>query len=198
MPSVCWNYLAATQLHITALQAQLPLSPTGQKLRIRHHHCYQTCLEVTKLCCQSALGYFLDEICFCLGCNFYLQAVSMNKELCHRITPGVDVLYLLRCDVLPLSQFKDVLFPVHNLQGAVLETHNSAAAFGAESTKLRKRGGGNAWWWGSAAWTYWKPFPNISSVNPTVCVNRLCCLFWVFQVAFEHVWTFDAHLETSR
>lgn len=44
----------------------------------------------------------------------------MHKYLRHRITPHVDVLYLLRSNVLALCQLKDVLLSVHNLQGAIL------------------------------------------------------------------------------
>lgn len=45
----------------------------------------------------------------------------MNIELCHRLTPDVDVLDLLRGDVLALRQLEDVLLPVNDLQCAVLQ-----------------------------------------------------------------------------
>lgn len=51
----------------------------------------------------------------------YLQTISMNIELCHRFTPDVDVFNLLRGDVLALRQLKDVLFPVDDLQRAILQ-----------------------------------------------------------------------------
>ena len=54
----------------------------------------------------------------------YLQAVSMHEDLCHCITPEVDILYLFRSNVLPLCQLKDVLLPVHDLQCAILITHS--------------------------------------------------------------------------
>ena len=45
----------------------------------------------------------------------------MNIELCHRFTPYVDVLNLLRGDVLALRQLEDMLLPVNDLQCAVLQ-----------------------------------------------------------------------------
>lgn len=45
----------------------------------------------------------------------------MNIELCHRLTPNVDVLNLLRGDVLALRQLEDVLLPVNDLQCAILQ-----------------------------------------------------------------------------
>lgn len=45
----------------------------------------------------------------------------MHIELCHRLTPNVDVLYLLRGDVLALRQLEDVLLPVNDFQCAVLQ-----------------------------------------------------------------------------
>lgn len=45
----------------------------------------------------------------------------MHIELCHRLTPNVDVLYLLRGDVLALRQLEDVLLPVNDFQRAVLQ-----------------------------------------------------------------------------
>lgn len=44
----------------------------------------------------------------------------MNKDLAHQTTAHVHVLNLLRCDVLPLRQLKDVLLPVNYLQDAAL------------------------------------------------------------------------------
>ena len=46
----------------------------------------------------------------------------MHKDLGHCVTPGVDILYLLWCNVLSLGQLEDVLLPVHNSQSAVLYT----------------------------------------------------------------------------
>lgn len=48
----------------------------------------------------------------------------MNEDLGHGSTAHVHVLDLLRCDVLPLSQLKDVLLPVNDLQNATLSTIN--------------------------------------------------------------------------
>lgn len=50
----------------------------------------------------------------------YLQAFSVDKHLSDRFTSQVDVLDLLRCYVFSLCQFKDVLLPVNDLQGAIL------------------------------------------------------------------------------
>lgn len=49
-----------------------------------------------------------------------LQTVSMNEDLSHGVAVDVDVLDLLGSDVLALSQLKDVLLPVDDLQRAVL------------------------------------------------------------------------------
>lgn len=49
-----------------------------------------------------------------------LQTVSMNKDLSQGGAAAVNVLDLLRSDVLSLCQFKDVLFSVDDLQSAVL------------------------------------------------------------------------------
>lgn len=54
-----------------------------------------------------------------------LQTVSVHVELRHWLTPDIDVLYLLRRDVLALRQLKDVLLPVDDLQGAVLQEFRS-------------------------------------------------------------------------
>lgn len=45
----------------------------------------------------------------------------MNIELSHRFAPDVDVLDLLRGDVLALRQLEDVLLPVNDLQCSVLQ-----------------------------------------------------------------------------
>ncbi len=45
----------------------------------------------------------------------------MNIELCHRLTPNVDVLDLLGGNVLALRQLEDVLLPVNDLQCAILQ-----------------------------------------------------------------------------
>lgn len=50
----------------------------------------------------------------------YLQALSVDKHLSHRLAPQVDVLDLFGCDVLSLCQLKYVLLPVDDLQGPVL------------------------------------------------------------------------------
>lgn len=44
----------------------------------------------------------------------------MNEDLSHGVAVDVDVLDLLGSDVLALSQLKDVLPPVYDLQSAVL------------------------------------------------------------------------------
>lgn len=51
----------------------------------------------------------------------YLQAVSVHIQLRHGLTPNVNVLYLLRGDVLALRQLEDVLLPVNDFQCAVLQ-----------------------------------------------------------------------------
>lgn len=60
----------------------------------------------------------------------------MDKDLGHRATAHVHVLDLLRCDVLPLSQLKDVLFPVNDLQNAALSTinHKTSGPFFSKET----------------------------------------------------------------
>lgn len=45
----------------------------------------------------------------------------MHVELRHWLTPDVDVLNLLRRNVLALRQLKDVLLSIDDLQGAVLQ-----------------------------------------------------------------------------
>jgi hypothetical protein len=50
-----------------------------------------------------------------------LQAIAMDKDLGHRVAPDVDVLDLLRGNVLSLSQLEDVLLPVHDLQNTILK-----------------------------------------------------------------------------
>lgn len=45
----------------------------------------------------------------------------MNIKLCHRLTPYVNVLYLLRGDVLALRQLEDVLLSVNDFQRPVLQ-----------------------------------------------------------------------------
>lgn len=50
----------------------------------------------------------------------HLQAVSMYEGLHYSFTPDVNILNLLWGDVFSLSQLKNVLLTVHNLQSAVL------------------------------------------------------------------------------
>ena len=50
----------------------------------------------------------------------YLQAVSVHKHLQYRHTACVNILDLLRGDVLALRQLEDVLLPIDDSQGAVL------------------------------------------------------------------------------
>lgn len=47
--------------------------------------------------------------------RFYLQAVSVHKDLSHGATANVHVFNLLRCDVLALSELEDVLLTVDYL-----------------------------------------------------------------------------------
>lgn len=58
----------------------------------------------------------------------YLQAVSMHKHLGHCVAPHINVLDLLRGNVLALGQLEDVLLPVHDLQGAVLVSQRAKSA----------------------------------------------------------------------
>ena len=51
----------------------------------------------------------------------------MNIELSHRFAPDVDVLDLLRGDVLALCQLEDVLLPVNDLQRSVLQERRCTA-----------------------------------------------------------------------
>lgn len=51
----------------------------------------------------------------------YLQAVSMHIELCHWLTPDVNVLNLLWGNVLALRQFENVLLPVDDFQRTILQ-----------------------------------------------------------------------------
>ena len=44
----------------------------------------------------------------------------MHKHLCHRFAAYVDVLDLLRCDILPLGQLEDVLLSINNPQDSTL------------------------------------------------------------------------------
>lgn len=53
----------------------------------------------------------------------------MHKSLSHGFTPDVNVLDLLRSNVLSLCQLKDVLLTVHDLQRAVLSKDNKAQKF---------------------------------------------------------------------
>lgn len=51
----------------------------------------------------------------------------MDVELCHRFTSNVDVLDLLWGNVLALRQFEDVLFPINDLQRAILQDKKNAS-----------------------------------------------------------------------
>lgn len=42
---------------------------------------------------------------------------------------------------------------------------------------------------------YRKPFPNVSSVQPSILIERFSCFLWIIQVSFEYIWSFDAHLQ---
>lgn len=52
---------------------------------------------------------------------YYLQAVSMHIELCHWLTPDVNVLNLLWRNVLALRQLENVLLSVDDFQRAILQ-----------------------------------------------------------------------------
>lgn len=60
-------------------------------------------------------------MCVSLISSSYLQTVSMHIQLCHRFAPNVNVLDLLRGDVLALRQLEDMLLPVDDLQCAILQ-----------------------------------------------------------------------------
>lgn len=51
----------------------------------------------------------------------YLQAVTVDKDLGHRVAQSVHGLDLLGRDVLPLCQLENVLLPVCDLQSAILQ-----------------------------------------------------------------------------
>lgn len=56
----------------------------------------------------------------------YLQTVSVHEHLQHGDATHVDILYLLRGDVLSLCQLEDVLFSVDDAQRPILaevQTH---------------------------------------------------------------------------
>lgn len=65
---------------------------------------------------------------------YYLQAVSVHVELCHWLTPDVNVLDLLRGDVLALGQLEDVLLPVDDFQRAVLHENVSMSLENVKET----------------------------------------------------------------
>lgn len=44
----------------------------------------------------------------------------MDIDLCHRLTPDVDILNLLWCNVFPLSKFKYVFFPIDDFKRSLL------------------------------------------------------------------------------
>lgn len=46
--------------------------------------------------------------------------------------------------------------------------------------------------------SYRKPFSNVSSVKPTIFIQGLCSLLWVFQVPFEHISALDTDLENTK
>lgn len=52
---------------------------------------------------------------------YYLQAVSMDIELCHWLTPNVNVLNLLWGNVLALRQLENMLLPIDDFQRAILK-----------------------------------------------------------------------------
>ena len=44
----------------------------------------------------------------------------MDIDLCHRLTPDVDILNLLWCNVFSLSKFKYVLFQIDDFKRSLL------------------------------------------------------------------------------
>lgn len=56
---------------------------------------------------------------------YYLQAVSMHIELSHWLAPDVNVLNLLRGNVLALRQLENVLLPVDDFQCAILQKNDA-------------------------------------------------------------------------
>lgn len=53
-------------------------------------------------------------------------------------------------------------------------------------------------WHNKHTHTHRKPFSNVSSVNPALCVDSLGGLRWVLQIALEHVGTLHTHLKTNK
>lgn len=46
--------------------------------------------------------------------------------------------------------------------------------------------------------SYWKPFSDVSRVEPTVFIQGLCGLLRVFQVSFEHISPLNADLKETN
>lgn len=51
----------------------------------------------------------------------HLQSVAINEYLGYKWTSDVNVFDLFRCNVFALSQLKDVLLAINNLQTAILQ-----------------------------------------------------------------------------
>lgn len=64
----------------------------------------------------------------------------MHVELCHGLTPDVDVLYLLRRDVLALRQLEDVLLPIDDFERAVLQDIDTRRVKAAWFTDMKSIG----------------------------------------------------------
>lgn len=47
----------------------------------------------------------------------------------------------------------------------------------------------------TACFSYRKPFPNVSGVQPSIFVDCFSCSLRIFQVSLEYIWSFDTHLE---
>lgn len=112
----------------------------------------------------------------------------MNKDLGHRVAAIINRLDFLRGDVLSLCKLEDVFLSVDKLQTAVLhnkeERDQNCSRCGSESKRF--------------CCAHRKPFPDVSGVQPSVRIDRLCSSLRIIQVALEHVWSFDADLQQHR
>lgn len=97
------------------------LSPFRHDFRIWNYNSHQKRLESAE---KWGLILFNNDQQVCLLAS-YLQAVSMHIELSHWLTPDVNVLNLLRGNVLALRQLENVFLPVDDFQCAILQKNDA-------------------------------------------------------------------------
>ena len=129
---VCAVHLAFAHLSVWALDTLL-FCPPRQKIRIWHYNAHKTGL------CEGKRASVLQLLQDLLSrqdpsthtshpaAAAHLETLSVDKYLGHRVAAVVDVFDLLRGDVLPLGQFKDVLLPVDDFQGTILQRRSTIA-----------------------------------------------------------------------